>query len=164
MTRAATTGRRIETPRRGDPATQQRPGSASADLGVVAATEVVTRYIPTEIITAYVAVATLVMDPGGSRTGQWVMFSIFLVLTPVIVWLFAVAQARKLGRTPPWRPGDWPVFELITATISFGLWAFTLPATPFEDFSWYRPGYGTAALIVGSLLIGAIAYAVKPKP
>jgi RsiW-degrading membrane proteinase PrsW (M82 family) len=127
------------------------------------AVEVVTRYVPTEIVTAYVAVATLVIRPGGPRTAQWVVFYVFFVLTPVMVWLFSATRARSAGEPLPWHPGRWPVFELVIATVSFVLWAFALPSTPFEDFTWYQAVYGAAALIIGSLLIGAIAPVFRPK-
>lgn len=41
-----------------------------------------------------VAIMPLVVTSGGSRTGRWVVFSLFLVLTPVLVWLFTACRAR----------------------------------------------------------------------
>jgi hypothetical protein len=72
--------------------------TTSRDTAVVNAAEVVARYIPTEIIAAYVAVTPLMMSPNGPRTGQWVAFYLFLILTPLLVWLFAAAEAQPAPR------------------------------------------------------------------
>jgi len=140
MTRVAATAA-APRKRRG-PAKQTTTSADAANPALVAAAEVVTRYIPTEIVGAYVAVATLMVTPGGSRTGQWTVFYIFLAMTPVTVWLFTASRARAASKPLPLRPALWPVFELVVASVSFVLWGFTLPATPFEDFSWYRPVQG----------------------
>ncbi|MEV5143452.1 hypothetical protein AB0L14_03165 [Streptomyces sp. NPDC052727] len=123
--------------------------------------ESVTAYIPTEVVAAYVAVIGLLQQPADrSRTPDWVVFWAFLVITPLAVWLSMARQEKTKGLPLPVHPGSWPAhtwFNLIAATASFALWGFSLPETPFQDFGWYKSGYGTGALVIGTLLLGLVS-------
>ncbi len=139
------------------PGTQPAPPFQAplAGSGVLAALKSIVDYIPIEIVTVYVAVGAALSDPGTpSRTGQWVAFWVFLVLTPVTLWALFAARLRAAGASLPVDPTRWPWPELIVAIVAYVLWAFTLPNTPFADFGWYRPGLGTAVLLVGTLVLG----------
>ena len=134
----------------GPPSPAPPPSSA-----VLAALKSIVDYIPTEIVTVYIAVGAALSDPGTpSRTGQWVAFWALFVLTPLTVWALYTAQLRAGGAGLPLQPAGWPWPELVAATVAYVLWAFTLPATPFADFRWYRPGLGTAVLLVGTMILG----------
>lgn len=128
---------------------------------VASLTESVTAYVPTELVAGYVAVIGLIQQPDHhSRTPSWVVFWLFLVITPLAVWLGMARHEQVQGRPLPLHPAEWPAhtwFNLTAATTSFTLWGFSLPQTPFQDFGWYRSGYGTAALVIGSLLLGWIS-------
>jgi hypothetical protein len=126
------------------------PGSAA-----LAALRSIVDYIPTEIVTIYVAVGAALSDGGTpSRTGQWVAFWVFLGVTPLALGALFAARLRAAGSSPPLDPMRWPWPELTVATVAYVLWAFTLPGTPFADFSWYKPGLGAAVLLVGTLVLG----------
>ncbi len=126
------------------------PGSAA-----LAALRSIVDYIPTEIVTIYVAVGAALSDAASpSRTGQWVAFWVFLGITPLALWALVAARVRAAGVSPPLDPLHWPWPELVVATVAYVLWAFTLPGTPFADFGWYKPGLGTAVLLVGTLILG----------
>jgi hypothetical protein len=128
------------------------PMQGSAAL---AALKSIVDYIPTEIVTIYVAVGAALSDAATpSRTGQWVAFWVFLGVTPLALWALFAARLRAANTSPLLDPMRWPWPELVVATVAYVLWAFTLPATPFADFSWYKPGLGTAVLLVGTLILG----------
>jgi hypothetical protein len=133
-----------------EPSPGQPQGSA-----VLAALRSIVDHIPTEIVLIYVAVSAALSDvDSSSRTGQWVAFWVFLALTPLALWLLYAARLRMGGRAFPLDPMRWPWPELGVAAIGYAAWAFTLPGTPFADFSWYTPGLGTAVLLVGTLVLG----------
>ncbi|MFC9502672.1 hypothetical protein [Streptomyces sp. NPDC057002] len=135
---------------------RQSPGSAASS-----AAESLVTYIPTEVVTAYVAVLGLLHVPaGGSHARQWLAFWIFLVLAPFGVWAAMAYQEKARRGRIPLRPALWPThtaFNMTAATLSFALWGFSLPNTPFQDLSWYSSELGTAALIIGTLLIGFVS-------
>ncbi|MER7645161.1 hypothetical protein [Streptomyces sp. NPDC126522] len=124
-------------------------------------TESVTTYIPTEVVAAYVAVIGLLQQPSPhSRTPDWIVFWMFLAIVPFGVWAGLARQEKTRGLPLPVHPGSWPEhtgFNLIAATLSFALWGFSLPETPFQDFGWYKSVYGTGALVVGTLLLSLVS-------
>ncbi|MFE2302481.1 hypothetical protein ACFXAW_30325 [Streptomyces sp. NPDC059445] len=141
----------------GPPPTPRTPAAtATASLA-----ESVTAYIPTEVVAAYVAVIGLLQQPADhSRTPDWIVFWSFVAITPLAVWLSLARQEKARGLPLPIHPASWPAhtwFNLIAATLSFTLWGFSLPETPFQDVSWYKSGYGTGALVIGSLLLGLVS-------
>ncbi|MEV6012610.1 hypothetical protein AB0M29_38200 [Streptomyces sp. NPDC051976] len=123
--------------------------------------ESVTAYIPTEVVATYVAVVGLLQQPADqSRASGWVVFWAFLGITPIAVWLGLARQEQVKGLPLPVHPASWPThtwFNLIAATASFALWGFSMPGTPFQDFGWYKSPYGSAALVVGTLLLGLVS-------
>ncbi|MEU2396114.1 hypothetical protein [Streptomyces sp. NPDC007369] len=128
---------------------------------VVTAAESVMTYIPTEVVTAYVAVLGILDAPAGhSRTPQWVVFWLFLAITPLAVWAAMAQREMAKGRRVPLHPAAWPVhtgFNIMAATAAFVLWGFSLPGSPFSGFGWYSPKIGAVALILGSLVLGLIS-------
>ncbi len=141
------------------PSSGQPSGSAA-----LSALKSIVDYIPTEIVLIYVAVSAALSDArSSSRAGQWVAFWVFLALTPLALWLLYAARLRAGSRALPLEPTRWPWPELAVATIGYAAWAFTLPGTPFADFSWYRPGLGTAVLLVGTLVLGLGAPLFAPQ-
>lgn len=143
------------------------PGRTPVDgqSAAAAALDAVVAYIPTEIVTVYVAVIAALNTPRTtSHAGEWFIFWLFLALAPISVWSLYVMRLRADGVSiPGFR--NWPLYELVTAPIAFVLWAFTLPASPFMDFGWYRPSQGTAALLVGALILGLCSPLVRqPDP
>jgi hypothetical protein len=154
---AHTGGQRREA-RRGDTALEtpvQEPAPASTSGSVAAAISAILTYIPTEIIIVYAAV-TAAIDSSATHSyvGQWVAFWLFLALTPVANWCFYAGMLRGEQQPLPWLPRMWPWYGLVTATVAFALWGFTLPATPFKDFAWYDGSIGAPVLLVGSMVLG----------
>ena len=114
------------------------------------------RYIPTELVAAYTAVAgvlpTTSAEPlcGGDFTVRWVAFAVFAVLTPVAVWATYLVKRRSAVSTST----AFPLFEMIVALAAFGAWALILPLAPINSVCSWRPDYGLAGALTILFLIG----------
>jgi len=63
---------------------------------------VVTGYIPAEILTCCVAVlAALNSSPKPMLKAEWIAFWIFLVATPVVFWLVYATKIKEAGKKYP---------------------------------------------------------------
>jgi len=114
-------------------------------------------YIPTEVITLYVAVLAAVQQQGKVTTTDWSVFWIFLIATPVIVWLVYGAKLKAIQKPLPIKFGAWPVWEMVAATAAFSAWAFALPNSPFTRFDWYSSGLSGLAVVIVSTFLGLLA-------
>ena len=114
-------------------------------------------YIPTEIITLYVAVLAAVGVEGKVTQTEWTSFWIFILATPVVVWLVYGAKVKNANLPLPLSFGEWPVWEMFAATVSFSAWAFALPQSPFTDFTWYSSGLSGVVILITSAVLGLLA-------
>jgi hypothetical protein len=125
---------------------------------VASATDTIGTYITTEIVIVYVAAVAAINTPAAtSGMGQWVLMWVLLALTPLATWTAFAAKIRAEGDPLPFAPREWPWPQIFIATTAFLLWSFTLPNTPFERLSWYRPGLSAVVLLVGTMVLGLIA-------
>jgi uncharacterized membrane protein len=121
----------------------------------------ITRWIPTETITAYVALLALIapLAPHSpSFTSRWVLFGLMTAANPVVVVLLVMAKKES---------GDQfklPVFEMIIASIAFAAWAFALPDTPLSSISGYGTTWNAAILTVTTTAITLVANALHKSP
>ena len=101
----------------------------------------VLKYIPSEIVMAYVAIeGVLRASYGPSQTHQtllWIILAIMTILAPL--WLWRVMRVRRLS-------------QLFVSTLSVPVWLFALGG-PFEYLVWYRPGLGAVVLPIYTLLV-----------
>jgi hypothetical protein len=137
----------------------EKPETQSA---ITSALKNIMTYIPGEIVTTYVAVvAVLPPVTDGASTGAsitpWVVFFVFLALTPIVSWLIYAAKAINAGDPPPWSIAKWPKWEMTAATVAYVIWAAALPDNPFNGFAWYSAGVSGIILLVCSMMLGLIA-------
>ncbi len=125
------------------------PGAAAAALAPAPAVDTyfdkVVKYIPADIVGAWVAVTGLVSSASGidRQTVLWVAFGIGLILT---AW-WTLKQTALPGRPPA-------VTQAIISTSAFAVWVFALGG-PFQ----YVPGqqlYGSLLLILYTLVVALI--------
>ena len=114
-------------------------------------------YIPTEVLTLYVAVLAAVRQRPEVSRADWLAFWIFLFATPVIVWLVYGAKLKTLQKPLPLHPGAWPVWEMFAATAAYAAWAFALPQSPFSAYAWYSSALSGLAVLIVSTLLGLLA-------
>lgn len=142
----------------------QDPRKANPEQPVGVSTNIVnqiTRWIPTETITVYVALLALVapLAPHSpSFTSRWVLFGLMTAANPIVVVLLVMAKKES---------GDkfkLPVFEMIIASIAFAAWAFALPDTPLSSISGYGITWNAAILTVTTTAITLVANALHRSP
>ncbi len=98
------------------------------------------KYIPAEVVAGYVfvlGVIARISEPVQTRLLQWIMFSLFCLLTPL--YLLRIQKVKKLQ-------------QHIISLSSFIVWVFALGG-PFALYSWYNPLYGEILLPVFTLIV-----------
>jgi hypothetical protein len=139
------------------------PGEVAATKGLrpeaattIASTQAtVTTYIPTEVLTVYVAV--LAALAGSTTNAGWAALVGFLIATPIVVWLSYAAQVKTAKGHLPTALQEWPRWEMLFGSIAFLAWAFALPQTPFAGFKWYTPAIAGVAVLIISTGLGLLA-------
>lgn len=128
-------------------------GAEVPQTDATAAVKAIASYIPTEILTVYVAVLAVLQNgsnlPSGAGRGT---FYTFLILTPIVVWLVYLAKA--LSAKKPITP---PLWEMFAALIAFAAWAFALPANPFQQEPWYSAAIAGIVVLLVNTALGLLA-------
>jgi hypothetical protein len=137
--------------------TSQSP-AAQNSTAINTALNVLFGYIPAEVLTLYVAVLTALQgQPGKTTQGEWVVFWVFLVATPLVFWLVNAGKVKAEQKPLPLSFQEWPVWEMFAATIAYCAWAFALPNSPFTYFTWYSSGLAGIAVLIVSTVLGLLA-------
>lgn len=118
--------------------------------------EQLTRYVPTEVVTVYVALIGAMQEAQAGMNAKWVAFWIILLTTPIVAWLLLAAKLRANGMDLPIKPSEWPWWKAIAASIAFTAWAFALPQGPFSSLPWYSGSYGSVAIVATTALLGLV--------
>jgi hypothetical protein len=121
--------------------------------------DALSRYIPTEIITLYLA--ALAAMPALVATFAFVtnvrLYWFFAILTPILLLLVLAGKRRREGLPVFPALRDWPWWKLIASTIAFLVWALAVPTTPYMD--------GPAGKVVaafGALLVSTFLTLLEP--
>jgi hypothetical protein len=141
------------------------PAAPAAAVGTAsAALQVITTYIPTEILTLYVAVIGAIRatkaDEIALTARGWTVFWVFLVGSPIAVWIIYAAKVRAAGKPLPVALGSWPMWEMTAATIAYAAWAFALPESPLAQTDASRP-LAPVVVLVASTVLGLLAPVVQ---
>jgi len=123
----------------GQPAPGTPPPGAPGSAAVDNYTARLVKYIPVEIVGAYLAIDNLarIQEPV-NITLLWVTFAVLMVLTPL--YLFKIEKVRKPN-------------QLLLSTGSFVVWVLALPG-PFVGL--VDPIYSATALILYTVAIPVI--------
>lgn len=115
-----------------------------------------TKYIPTESITLYVAMVSA--QTALTSFVPWltpsVGYAVFVAVTPVLMLLLSLrhlAVAKLDWKVPP---KSWPWWSMIASTIAFAVWAMAVPGNPIIEANNAAGGVvaGLAALLVSTVL------------
>lgn len=118
---------------------------ASGGREVDTYTDRVIKYIPSDVVGAWVAITAAIK--GNAAVGamtEWVMFVIMLA----IAGAWTLKQTHVAGQPPA-------VKQTAIATVAFAVWVFALGG-PFASLGWYQPVYGSLALITYTLIVALI--------
>ena len=106
----------------------------------------VVKYIPADIVAAWVAVVGLVKSATDVPSGtiMWIAFVAGVLLTAAWTW----KQTHQSGQPPA-------VMQIVISTVAFIVWVFAL-GTPFSELAFYNPLYGSLLLIAFTLTVGLV--------
>jgi len=98
-----------------------------------AAFEALARYIPTEVVTLYIAAASAMqaLKQAMPVINETNTYWFFVIITPVV--FFVVYAGKRLANNQPAWPGlrSLPWWKLIASTVAFAVWALAVPTTPY---------------------------------
>lgn len=107
------------------------PAPPSKDDGLAA----LTKYIPTESISLYIAAISA--QAALSSIMPWltpsVSYFFFVALTPILMLVLSLRHLALAGLE--WRLPlrDWPWWQIVASTIAFAVWALAVPGNPIVD-------------------------------
>lgn len=140
---------------------EKTPGQTDAarTASMDAALNVLFGYIPTEVLTLYVAVLAALNQADKESWARWVSFWCFLAATPVVVWLTFGAKVIAAKKPIPLAFRKWPVWEMFAATVAYFAWALALPGSPFIKFesTWYSAALAGVGVLVASTILGLLS-------
>jgi len=125
---------------------------AAESKAVSAPLEALVRYIPAESIALYIALLGAV-GSGSGYGGRWVAFWIFLGATPALVGVDWAVKARRATGLDSALTGSLLAFNLVAATFAFAAWAFSLPASPFGQISWYDQRWAGFVALAAAIVL-----------
>lgn len=103
------------------------------------------KYIPGEIIAAYVAIDGIIKSATKFSGGvYWIVFLALLVLTPLYIWRVTTEPPKKAA-----------ISQIVVSTIAFFVWVFALGG-PFASLGWYLPVYGAVLLVIYTAAIPVV--------
>jgi hypothetical protein len=114
-------------------------------------------YIPTEVITLYVAALSAqqaVLDATGFFDARWTLWC-FTALTPALLLLIYLSKVAAGGGSLP-GPRAWPWWKMCAASIAFIVWALAVPGNP------YLTGTASAVAGLGAMLTSSLLHLVTP--
>ena len=114
-------------------------------------------YVPTEILTLYVSILAALHQPKTPATALWLTFWIFFITTSIVVWLIYAAKIKASQKPVPVAFSQWPVWEMLAATVAYIAWAFALPETPFSEYAWYSSALAGIIVLVASTVLALLA-------
>lgn len=114
------------------------------------------RLIPADIIGGFVALDGLIKDQApDSLILYWGVFAVLTVLTPLYI-CYIKTQPPGLQASK--------IFPATVGVLAFVVWVFALGGPFAVTFDWYRPIYGSVALILTTMIIPVLESAIYKDP
>jgi hypothetical protein len=131
--------------------------------------ELLTRYLPTETITLFVAALSAYATLPAAVQAQvspWALYAGFAALTPALLLALTYIKQREAeaasGAPPqPFRPHPWPP---IASLIAFLVWALSVPGLPPDEVAKAWGGFIAFGALSISTLLSLVDRAIGPRP
>ena len=120
-------------------------------------------FIPTEIITLWVALIAVLNDPK-APTGKklchadWSTHWYCAIGFAVLASLLVLGLAYRKFKDTEGIDFKWPVFQMLAAPIAFMAWAISLPEGPLRSACWYSEEAGAFIVTVATVAITTVGY------
>ncbi|MFL5386284.1 MAG: hypothetical protein ACJ8GN_27520 [Longimicrobiaceae bacterium] len=111
----------------------------------------VAKYVPAEVIAAYISASGVATAASNPRTLAYLTFFVCLICTPLYITRFT--ETRKEA----WTNGG-------MATIAFVVWAYATGGGLFQYLDWYDPPTASVILVLFTLVSGLAAPITKQPP
>ncbi len=133
------------------------PIPARDDNRVTNALNALVGYIPTEVVTLYVAAlsAEAALHSTFTVIDAATILWFFVALTPLLLLLIYLSKVAATGDKLP-GPREWPWWKMCAATIAFFVWALAVPGNP------YLREAASAVAGVGAMLVSTLLSVVTP--
>lgn len=104
------------------------------------------KYIPTEVVGVWIAITNVIKSASDIPTNTilWIALAICTFGTACYILKQTIVPKKPLA-----------IRQTIISTIAFVVWVFAL-GEPFNSLDFYRPAYGTLAMIFYTFLIPLI--------
>ena len=106
------------------------------------------KYIPTEGVGYWLAVSGIIQS-GDDDIPQTGLLWLFFVVGLVFTFLWLRRQTKEPGKHTAWT-------QILLSCGAFVIWVFAAGGPFSTSFDWYRPLYGSLALITYTVLIGFV--------
>jgi hypothetical protein len=115
------------------------------------------KYIPGEIVSAWVAINGIWMTADGtkyafSKRGMLICYFVCLAITALYIWFLTRKPNEKMA-----------IFQILISTGSFGIWAFALQNYFPLHLGAENPPLWSVVLIIYTLVVGLAPPLPKPK-
>ena len=113
-----------------------------------------TKYIPTESITLYVAAVSSLPALKETVVTATNTYWFFVCLTPILLLLLFLGHLANAGKDWKISVAHWPWWKIVASTVAFSVWALAVPGNPlnFTDSAMSGVIAGFAALFVSTFL------------
>ena len=144
--------------------TDAEAAPARDDNRVTNALNALVGYIPTEVVTLYVAAlsAEAALHSTFTVIDAATILWFFVALTPLLLLLIYLSKVAATGDKLP-GPREWPWWKMCAATIAFFVWALAVPGNPYlREAAAAVAGLG--AMLVSTLLSVMTPIFERPAP
>jgi hypothetical protein len=120
-------------------------------------------FIPTEIITLWVALIALLSDPKAPAKKaachadwgtHWILAAVFAVMAMGLTLGLAYRKFKDTNGID----FKWPLFGMLAAPAAFLAWAISLPEGPLRSACWYSDEAGAFVVLATTIAITTLGY------
>jgi hypothetical protein len=129
--------------------------AAAENNMVTSSLNLLVKYIPTEVITLYVATlsAAPALQDAFPRVNTVDIYWGFTIITPLLLFLIYVNKRATSGLRPVVPEArQWPWWQLTAATFAFMVWALAVPGNPYVSGETAAVLAGLGAVFISMIL------------